>query len=69
MDYWQALSELQRERERLTTVIRNLESLLGGKQPASLSRRGRKNMSAAERAEVSARMKKYWESRRSKSAK
>ena len=64
MDYWAALNELYREREHLTTVIRNLETLVGGKQPKAFSRRGRKNMSASEREEVSARMKRYWASRR-----
>jgi hypothetical protein len=68
MDFLQALTELYRERERLTTVIRNLESLTGETQQERLSRRGRKNMSPAERAQVSERMRKYWASRRGKQA-
>lgn len=64
MDFWEALRELHRERERLTTVIRNLEALVEGKEPGPLSRRGRKGMSPEERAEVSQRMRKYWASRR-----
>ena len=64
MDFWDAIKELHEERDRLTAVIRNLEALVEGKQPGPLRRRGRKNMSAPERAEVSARMKKYWAARR-----
>lgn len=64
MDFWHALQELQQERNRLETVIRNLESLVEGKQPGPLSRRGRKSMSPAERTEVSERMRRYWASRR-----
>ena len=64
MDYWYALRELYQERERLTTVIRNLEALVEGKQPGPLSRRGRKQMLPEERAQVSERMRKYWAARR-----
>ena len=66
MNYWDALHQLQQERERLTTVIRNLEALVEGKRPGPLTRRGRKGMSPAERAEVSERMRKYWAARRVK---
>ena len=66
MDFWETLSELYRERDRLTTVIRNLEALVGGNEPGPLSRRGRKGMSPAEREQVSARMKNYWANRRDK---
>jgi hypothetical protein len=63
MDFWEALRELHRERERLTTVIRNLEALVEGRQAGPLNRRGRKSMSPAERREVSERMKNYWAGR------
>jgi hypothetical protein len=66
MDYWYALGELYQERERLTTVIRNLEALVEGKESGPLSRRGRKQMLPEERAQVSERMRKYWASRRGK---
>lgn len=64
MDFWRAVQELHRERERLSTVIRNLETLVEGRQPTPISRRGRKSMSPAERAEVSERMRNYWARRR-----
>lgn len=68
MDYWETLSELYRERQRLDKVIENLEMLVGGKQPAPISRRGRKNMSDEERHLVSERMRNYWAARREKKA-
>jgi hypothetical protein len=68
MDFWEALAELHRERERLTIVIRNLEALLEGKEVGPVSRRGRKGMSAEERTQVSERMRRYWAERRGESA-
>jgi hypothetical protein len=68
MDFWEALAELHKERERLSVVIRNLESLMQGKEVGPISRRGRKGMSAEERSQVSERMRKYWAERRGKSA-
>jgi len=68
MDYWETLNELYRERQRLDKVIQNLESLVEGKQPPPISRRGRKNMSDAERHIVSERMRNYWAARRDKKA-
>ena len=65
MDYWATLEELNRERARLDKVIKSLEALAGGRQPAPISRRGRKSMSEAERRIVSERMRNYWASRRS----
>jgi hypothetical protein len=70
MDLYKAIQNLYAEKEKLEHVIASLEELqraagppiglpLGGK------RRGRKSMSSKERKEVSERMKKYWESRRS----
>jgi hypothetical protein len=64
MDFWEALAELHKERERLTVVIRNLEALVQGKDVGPMSRRGRKSMSPEERSEVSERMRRYWAGRR-----
>lgn len=65
MDYQGALNELYRERQQLDEVIRNLEALVGGRQPSPLARRGRKSMPDAERRVVAERMRNYWASRRS----
>lgn len=69
MDLYKAIQELYAEKEKLERVIASLEELqrAAGAVPAvpkSTKRRGRKSMSSKERQEVSARMKKYWESRR-----
>lgn len=70
MDLYKAIQDLYAEKEKLERVIASLEDLQraagGGIPPAPKSekRRGRKSMSADERQEVSARMKKYWASRR-----
>jgi hypothetical protein len=67
MDLWAAIRELYKERERLSKVIATLEQLQesagAGK---ALKRRGRRAMGAAERREVSERMKKYWAARRAR---
>jgi hypothetical protein len=69
MDIIKALRELHAERKRLNSVIASLEErLVAARKPRttrkSPQRRGRKNMSAAERLEVSKRMTLYWETRR-----
>ena len=64
MDYQGALNDLYRERQKLDEVIRNLEALVGGRQPAPISRRGRKSMPDAERRIVAERMRNYWAARR-----
>ena len=64
MDYKHALNELYRERHQLGEIIKNLELLMQGKQGPRVSKRGRKNMPAAERQMVSERMRNYWASRR-----
>ena len=69
MDLYKAIQELYAEKEKLERVIASLEELqrTAGILPAApkgTKRRGRKSMSPRERQEVSARMKKYWESRR-----
>jgi hypothetical protein len=64
MDYWGALHELREELQRIDRVIVNLELLATGKAAPMFSRRGRKDMSPAERKQVSERMRNYWASRR-----
>ena len=70
MDLYKAIQDLYAEKEKLERVIASLEDLqraAGGgipPTPKSGKRRGRKSMSKDERQEVSARMKKYWASRR-----
>ena len=69
MDLYKALQDLYAEKEKLERAIASLEALrrVGGEMPPLPSiakRRGRKSMNPEERAEVSARMKKYWASRR-----
>jgi len=67
------LRELHLEKKRLDSAIAALEARLkteragSGAKPARI-RRGRKAMSAAERAEVSKRMTLYWQSRRQSSS-
>ena len=70
MDLYKAIQDLYAEKEKLERVIASLEELQlaagGGIPPKTKSGkpRGRKSMSAEERQEVSARMKKYWAGRR-----
>jgi hypothetical protein len=70
MDLRKAIRDLYAEKAKLERVIASLEDLqreAGGGipgMPKSGKQRGRKSMSADERQEVSARMKKYWASRR-----
>jgi hypothetical protein len=66
MDLNKAIQSLYAEKEKLERVIASLEELLHAAQaaPKAGKRRGRKSMPAAERAEVSERMKKYWAGRR-----
>jgi len=70
MDLYKAIQDLYAEKEKLERVIASLEDLQRTAAtlpvlPMSGKRRGRKSMNATERKEVSERMKKYWESRRS----
>jgi len=70
MDLYKAIQDLYAEKEKLERVIASLEDLQraagGGIPPVQRNgkRRGRKSMSADERQDVSARMKKYWANRR-----
>ena len=69
MDLLDAIQKLYAEKESLAKAIAALEALQGAADgiqaptPAR-SKRGRKSMAPEERQEVSARMKKYWETRR-----
>jgi len=69
MNLHKTLQELYAQREKLERVIASLEGLqlpadATSGQPVTGKRRGRKSMGAAERREVSARMRKYWALRR-----
>jgi hypothetical protein len=73
MDLRTTIRELYEEKQRIEDAIASLEELLGAKgRPAAdapgesprKGRRGRKDMSPAERSEVSSRMKRYWANRR-----
>jgi hypothetical protein len=72
MDIVKALRELHDEKKRLDAAIASLEARSKAARTGSVikpakGRRGRQNMSAAERLEVSKRMKLYWEARRTQS--
>lgn len=64
MDLTKTIEDLRREKEKLERVIASLEELRAAAEVPVKRRRGRKFMSLAERQEVSARMKIYWENRR-----
>ena len=74
MDLSDAIQKLYTEKETLAKAIAALEALQaaadGGTPSApARSKRGRKSMKPEERQEVSQRMKKYWEDRRSPASK
>ena len=60
MDYWKALDELHKERERLNNVIAVLEAM----HKPGVGRRGRKLMPPQERLVVAERMREYWARRK-----
>ena len=68
MDLFKTIQELLEEKRKVNSVIAHLESLLHGNpdspMPLPRRRRGRKGMNEHERAQVSLRMKTYWEKRR-----
>jgi hypothetical protein len=69
MDLYKAIQDLYAEKEKLERVIASLEELQRSAGsvpvlPKGMQRRGRKSMNAAERQEVSERMKRYWAGRR-----
>ncbi len=67
MDVHKALRELYLEKKRLDAAISNLERRARTPIRPGAGARGRKQMSAEERIEVSKRMKRYWEARRAQS--
>ena len=60
MDIHAMLNDLRTERQRLQTIIAELEAL---QADAPVKRRGRKFMSAEERQQVAQRMRRYWAKR------
>jgi len=66
MDLYDAIRDLQQERDKLTQLIESLEEFQRtGSLPRPI-RRGRKTMGEDERKNVSERMKKYWEERKAR---
>lgn len=59
-----AIAHLEREKSRIEELIGQLRQHQAGVPPADPHRRGRKGMDAAERQQVSERMKRYWAGRR-----
>ncbi len=67
MDLEKAIRDLLIERDRISGIIEHLEQMQQHRAVAPLrlqKQRGRKSMSEAERADVSSRMRQYWEARR-----
>ncbi len=67
MDLNKIIRELTQERDRIQKIIESLEQMKSTGTSTSrptAKRRGRKSMDAAGRAEVSERMRRYWEKRR-----
>jgi hypothetical protein len=68
MELGDAIQQLQAEKKRIEHAIALLEQLQRNQGSISTTvprkRRGRKSMGSEERREVSARMKRYWASRR-----
>lgn len=66
------LARLREEHRRIETCIAAIEAAfpqsLESTDAPKKSKRGRKSMESTERAEVSARMKKYWAERRRRQA-
>jgi len=64
MDLVKAIQELSAQKKQLDAAIATLEGLMGATPVKADKKRGRKQMSPEERRIVSARMSKYWASRR-----
>jgi hypothetical protein len=67
MDLYKAIKDLYEQKKRLDLVIASLEELEKTAGSAAMEppkRRGRPNMDAEARREVSERMKHYWAKRR-----
>jgi hypothetical protein len=58
------IETLRTEREKMTTAIEHLEALLTDGDLFAEKRRGRKNLDAEQRREISERMRIYWANRR-----
>ena len=58
------ITQLRTEHERLTRAIDQLQRLTERQNSEPPKKRGRKNMSDAERMAVSARMKEFWSKKR-----
>jgi hypothetical protein len=70
VDVLDLLQQLRDQSERMSRAITALEELQSaGVKIETGSGRGRKSMGPAERSAVSARMKRYWASRRSQGPK
>ena len=63
-NYSAIIRGLRDELTRVERAITQLESLQAGTELPKSNRAGRKSMGAEERQQVSARMKRYWASRR-----
>jgi hypothetical protein len=69
MDLLKMIADLRQEKEKIDQVIASLEELqatigFSTNGAAPKGRRGRKSMGAAERQQVSQRMKKFWSGKR-----
>ena len=69
MNLMELIRSLHREKESIDRAIASLEELLQISRPhsytpSSSKRPGRKSMSAAERQQVSQRIKEYWAAKR-----
>jgi hypothetical protein len=69
LDLARTIQELHAERKRIIDLIHAVEAMRGyytarPTREETVRRRGRKSMGAAERRQVSERMKKYWAMRR-----
>jgi hypothetical protein len=67
MDFHKTIQELRQEKQKLDRVIASLEALQSSVDTTAPHKvgRGRRFMGAAERLEVSERMRRYWAAKRS----
>ena len=71
MDLYKAIRTLHEEKKRLDKLIESITQMKARGlplRPATRSRRTRRKMTAAEKREVSDRMKRYWAARRQPAA-
>jgi len=68
MDLNKAIRDLHEELEKLNQVIGAIEEFQRTGTLPSPQRRGRKSMNRTERAAVSERMRRYWATRRKRTA-